>query len=40
MKQMSMAEVAIATSTFACAALFSFGWSEQRGVEPPPSSFT
>jgi len=32
MKQMSLRKVAIATSTFACAALLSFGWSEQRGV--------
>jgi hypothetical protein len=29
---MSLRSVAIATSTFACAALLSFGWSEQRGV--------
>jgi hypothetical protein len=27
-----MRSVAIATSTVACAALLSFGWSEQRGV--------
>lgn len=32
MKQMSLRKVAIATSTLACAALFSFSWSEQRGV--------
>jgi hypothetical protein len=32
MKQMSLTTVAIAASTFACAALLSFGWSEQRGV--------
>src|SRR3984893_2423964 len=32
MKQMSLTTVAIATSTFACAALLSFGWSEQRGL--------
>jgi hypothetical protein len=32
MKQMSLTTIAIATSTFACAALLSFGWSEQRGV--------
>ena len=29
---MSLRNVAIATSTFACAALLSFSWSEQRGV--------
>ena len=32
MKQMSLTTVAIATSTFACAALLTFGWSEQRGL--------
>jgi hypothetical protein len=32
MKQMKLKTVAIATSTFACAALLSIGWSEQRGV--------
>lgn len=32
MKQMRLRNLAIATSTFACAALLSFGWSEQRGV--------
>jgi hypothetical protein len=32
MKQMSPTTVAIAASTFACAALLSFGWSEQRGL--------
>jgi hypothetical protein len=32
MKQMNLTTVAIAASTFACAALLSFGWSEQRGV--------
>jgi hypothetical protein len=32
MKQMSLGKIAIATTTFACATLFSFGWSEQRGV--------
>ncbi len=32
MKQMSLKKVAIATSAFACTALLSFGWSEQRGV--------
>src|ERR1700676_1962282 len=32
MKQMSLTTVAIAASTFGCAALLSFGWSEQRGV--------
>ena len=32
MKQMSLTTVAIAASTFACAALLSFGWSEQGGV--------
>jgi hypothetical protein len=29
---MSLRTVAIATSTFACAALLSFGWSQQTGV--------
>jgi hypothetical protein len=32
MKQMSFGKIAIATATFACTALLSFGWSEQRGV--------
>src|SRR6516165_828769 len=32
MKQMSIGKVAIATATFACTALLSVGWSEQRGV--------
>jgi hypothetical protein len=32
MKQMSLTTVAIAASTFASAALLSFGWSEQRGL--------
>ena len=32
MKQMSLGKIAIATATFACTALLSFGWSEQRGV--------
>jgi hypothetical protein len=32
MKQMSIEKVAIATMTFACTALLSVGWSEQRGV--------
>jgi hypothetical protein len=32
MKQMSLTKVAIAASTFACATLLSFGWSEQHGV--------
>jgi hypothetical protein len=32
MKQMSLTTVAIAASTFACAALLSFSWSEQRGL--------
>ena len=32
MTQTTVTKVAIATSTFACAALLSFGWSEQRGV--------
>jgi hypothetical protein len=32
MRQMILRNVAIATSTVACAALLSFGWSEQRGV--------
>jgi hypothetical protein len=30
--RMSLRTVAIATSTFACAALLSFGWSQQTGV--------
>ena len=32
MKQMGFGKVAIATMTFACTALLSVGWSEQRGV--------
>ena len=32
MKRMSLGKIAIATATFACATLLSFGWSEQRGV--------
>ena len=32
MKQMSIGKVVIATTTFACTALFSVGWSEQSGV--------
>ena len=32
MKQMRFSKLAIAGSTVACAALFSFSWSEQRGV--------
>jgi hypothetical protein len=32
MKQMGLSKAAIATSAFACAALFSFGWSEQGDV--------
>src|ERR1700760_1683769 len=32
MKQMSLRTCAIAISTFACATIFSFNWSEQRGV--------
>jgi len=32
MKQLSLGKIAIATATFACTALLSFGWSEQRGV--------
>jgi hypothetical protein len=32
MIKMNLRNVAMATSTFACAALLSFGWSEQRGV--------
>ena len=32
MKQMHLTKLAIAGSTVACAALFSFNWSEQRGV--------
>jgi hypothetical protein len=32
MKQMSLTKIAVGASTFACAALLSFNWSEQRGV--------
>src|SRR6516164_11639532 len=32
MKEMGIGKVAIATMTFACTALLSVGWSEQRGV--------
>src|SRR6201987_3007115 len=32
MNQMSLRTFAIATSAFACATLFSFSWSEHRGV--------
>ena len=32
MKRMSLGKIAIATTTFACATLLSFGWSQQRGV--------
>jgi hypothetical protein len=32
MKTISAKEIAIATSAFACAAMFSFGWSEQGGI--------
>ncbi len=32
MKKLSSGKIAIATATFACTALLSFGWSEQRGV--------
>jgi hypothetical protein len=32
MRQMRLTKLAIAGSTVACAALFSFSWSEQRGV--------
>src|SRR5258705_12601471 len=32
MKQMSLTTVVIGASTFACAALLSFGWSEQGSV--------
>ena len=32
MKQMGLKTVVIGASTFACAALLSFGWSEQRGI--------
>ena len=32
MKQMKLKTAAIATSTFACAALLSISWSEQGGV--------
>jgi hypothetical protein len=32
MKQISLGKAAIATTAFACAALFSFNWSEQGGA--------
>ncbi len=32
MKTISLKKFAVATSAFACAALFSFGWSEQGGI--------
>ena len=32
MRQLSLGKIAIATTTFACTALLSFGWSELRGV--------
>src|SRR3954469_13184225 len=32
MKRKSLTTVVIAASTFTCAALLSFGWSEQRGI--------
>ena len=32
MKRLSVAKIAIATTTFACTALLSFSWSEQRGA--------
>jgi hypothetical protein len=32
MTQTNLRTVAIATSTFACAVLLSFGWSAQRGI--------
>ncbi|MHC2623819.1 hypothetical protein ACVIW2_005851 [Bradyrhizobium huanghuaihaiense] len=32
MRQMHLTKLAIAGSTVACAALFSFSWSEQRGI--------
>ncbi|TWB48110.1 hypothetical protein FBZ94_11639 [Bradyrhizobium sacchari] len=32
MRQMHLTKLAIASSTVACAALFSFSWSEQRGI--------
>jgi hypothetical protein len=32
MKRLSLGKIAIATATFACTALLSFGWSEQRGA--------
>ena len=32
MKRMNFGKIAIAATTIACATLFSFGWSEQRGV--------
>jgi hypothetical protein len=34
MKQMSLTTIAIGASTFACAALLSFNWSEQGGISP------
>src|SRR6202040_382617 len=35
MKQISRTTVAMAASTFACAALLSFGWSDQLGLSLP-----
>ena len=32
MKTLSAKKIAVATSVFACAAMFSFGWSEQGGI--------
>ena len=32
MKMLSAKKIAVATSAFACAAMFSFGWSEQGGI--------
>jgi hypothetical protein len=32
MRQLSLGKIAIATTTFACTALLSFTWSEQRGA--------
>jgi len=32
MKRLSLAKIAIASATFACTALLSVGWSEQRGA--------
>ena len=34
MNRMSPTRITVATSTFLCGALLSFGWSEQRGLSP------